>query len=302
LHLAPPSDPLCTLPSSAFGSLVFVRNISEAQLRNLLTSCRDLLDFDLFSFFDGLRINIINPLEGLWELIQELLQYVKSLKLGWDGVLGLFDISIGRKFPKVMAHRGIRPCTDACECGRYPTTAGGKYPPGIGIVGKSGVVVAPVHGVVLAADNTHVTISPVDPSWRALISVYNVRAEVLVGDVVYAGKAIGSLYNRNECGRRFSYHVSLRELPPAGENQIGKARYLDPTEYLHIPQNPPPLTFAIECDQVSRRGALNTQTLQLSSAPPIPLLSRRSLSSLTRHLCMSANPLVQICPIWTNYS
>ena len=196
-------------------------------------------------------------MEAFWLLIQKLMAYIKSLSIGWDDILGLFDLSIGRKFPKVMAHRGIRPCTNECECGRYPTTAGGKYPPGIGIVGKSGVVVAPVHGTVLASDETHVTISPIDPSWRALVSLYNVRGDVRRGDVVYAGKEIGSLYNRNECGRRYSYHVSLRELPPPGEEEEnGKARYLDPTEYMHIPENPPPVTFAIECDEVSFSDAL----------------------------------------------
>lgn len=181
------------------------------------------------------------------------MENVKSLQIGWDSILGFVDGAIGRNFPKDMAYRGVRPCTVECECGRYPTTAGGKYPPGIGIVGKSTPVVAPVHGVILAAEDDHVTIAPIDPSWGALISLYNVAPDVMEGDVVYAGKEIGSLYNRIECGRRFSYHISLRELPPPGESEVGEARYLDPTEYIHIPQNPPPLTFAIECDEVRCR-------------------------------------------------
>lgn len=210
-----------------------------------------MLKADLFSFFDGIRLNVINPLEDLWKLIQELLEYTKTLKLGWDGVLALLDGASGRTFPKRMV-REIRSCDDSCECGRYPTTAGGRYPPGLGVVGIGSTIVAPVHGIVTAAGDNYITISPIDQSWGALISIYNIRPDVIVNDIVYAGKRVGSLYNRKECGRYWSYHISMRELPRAGA-AASKAHYVDPTDFVHVPQSPPPLSFAIECDEVSKR-------------------------------------------------
>ena len=87
-----------------------------------------------FRVFQQIKEWILDPFQIIHDIITLPFKLIKLAKKGYEAAKELIGTVFGPKFSGRFTF-GVRECTNACECGTYPSTGKGVYPdnPGIGL-------------------------------------------------------------------------------------------------------------------------------------------------------------------------
>jgi len=211
LHLGKPDVAGIFTALETFGSGLIGKSLDS--VITLYNSFDDMLQQNVFDIFREANLNLYLPAVDLTSIFQEVQQHKEKVEAMVEEVnqkmAGVMTPKFGKRFAK--AKRG---CTTQCECGLFPTTAGGKYETGVGLVSFNATMIAPFTGMVVAKTRDTITLDPIGIRWgKKLLTVYNIRPAVLRGVKVMKDSKIGTIFRAADCGFTNSFHISMKNKP-----------------------------------------------------------------------------------------